>query len=148
MIFYVPFVANKTNKSSGSKTKRTRHSMIGSPERVKIQRSSIPKIRKIHVCVWKLEVKNSQNSQFWQKMAKISPNQNFPGTQSMISSKKAIRTTSIPKIGKINSGVWKLQVKTSQNCQFWSENGQILDQNRSKNDQIFFITTKTYFISS
>ena len=32
----------------------TRHSMIGSPERVKIQRSSIPKIRKIHSGIWKL----------------------------------------------------------------------------------------------
>ena len=32
---------------------KTRHSMIGSPERVKIQRSSIPKIRKIHSCVQK-----------------------------------------------------------------------------------------------
>ena len=31
--------------------------MIGSPERVKIQRSSIPKIRKIHSGVWKLKVK-------------------------------------------------------------------------------------------
>ena len=49
----------------------TRHSMIGSPERVKIQRSSIPKIRKIHSCVWKLEVKNSQNSQFWPKNGQI-----------------------------------------------------------------------------
>ena len=55
--------------------------MIGSPERVKIQRSSILKIRNIHVCVWKLEVKNSQNSQFRPKMAKISPNQNFPGKE-------------------------------------------------------------------
>ena len=45
----------------------TRHSMIGSPERVKIQRSSIPKIRKIHSCVWKLYVKNSQKSQFLSK---------------------------------------------------------------------------------
>ena len=45
--------------------------MIGSPERVKIQRSSIPKIRKIHSCVWKLQVKNSQNSQFWQKNGQV-----------------------------------------------------------------------------
>ena len=49
----------------------TRHSMIGSPERVEIQRSSIPKIRKIHSCVWKLYFKNSQNSQFLTKMAKF-----------------------------------------------------------------------------
>ena len=32
---------------------------------------------------------------------------------------KNIRTTSIPKIRKIHSGVWKLEVKNSQNCQFW-----------------------------
>ena len=50
---------------------KTRHSIIGSPERVKIQRSSIPKIRKIHSCVWKLYVKNSQNSQFLPKMTAL-----------------------------------------------------------------------------
>ena len=59
-------------------------------------------------------------------MTKISPYQKFPGIQSMIFSKKTIRTTSIPKIRKIHSGLWKLQVKTSQNCQFWQKNGQIL----------------------
>ena len=31
-----------------------------------------------------------------------------------------------PKIRRIHSGVWKLQVKNSQNCQFWPKNGQIL----------------------
>ena len=46
------------------------YSMIGSPERGKDQ-SSIPKIRKIHSCVWKLYVKNSQNSQFLQKIGQI-----------------------------------------------------------------------------
>ena len=45
--------------------------MIGSPERVEIQRSSIPKIRKIHSCVWKLYVKNSQSSQFLPKTGQI-----------------------------------------------------------------------------
>ena len=45
--------------------------MIGSPERVKIQRSSIPKIRKIHSCVWKLYVKNTQNSQVLPKNGQI-----------------------------------------------------------------------------
>ena len=45
--------------------------MIGSTERLKIQRSSIPKLRKIHSCVCKLQVKNSQNSQFWQKNGQI-----------------------------------------------------------------------------
>ena len=42
--------------------------MIGSPERVEIQRSCIPKLRKINNCVRKLWVKKSQNSQFWQKL--------------------------------------------------------------------------------
>ena len=45
--------------------------MIGSPERVKIQRSSIPKIRKIHSDVWKLEDKNLHNCQFWPKNGQI-----------------------------------------------------------------------------
>ena len=45
--------------------------MIGSPERVKIQRSSIPKIRKIHSGVWKLKAKNLQNCQFWPKNGQI-----------------------------------------------------------------------------
>ena len=62
-------------------------------------------------------------------MAKISPYQNFPGIQSMIFSKRTIRTTSIPKIRKIHSGVWKLQGKNSQNCKFWPKNGQILATN-------------------
>ena len=54
--------------------------MIGSPERGKIQRSSIRKIRKIHSCVRKLQVKNSQNSQFWPKNDQIFNlnGQNFP----------------------------------------------------------------------
>ena len=45
--------------------------MIGSPERVRIQRSSLSKIRKIHSCVWKLQVKHSKNSQFWPKNGQI-----------------------------------------------------------------------------
>ena len=59
-------------------------------------------------------------------MDQISPYQNFPGIQSMIFSKRTIRTTSIPKIRKIQSGVWRLQAKNSQNCQFWPKNGKIL----------------------
>ena len=47
----------------------------------------------------------------------------------MIFSKRTIRTTSIPKIRKIHSSVWKLQVKNSRNCQFWPKNGQILGLN-------------------
>ena len=109
--------------------------MIGSPERAKIQRSSIPKIRKIHCGVWKLQAQNSKIGLKWTKfrysMCKNSPYQNFPGIQSMIFSKRTITTTSIPtihsmigsperakiqrssipKIRKIHSCVWKLQVK-------------------------------------
>ena len=70
-----------------------------------------------------------KRAKFWSYMAKIQPYQNFPGIQSMIFSKRTIRTTSIPKIWKIRSGVWKLQVKNSQNCQFWPKNGQILATN-------------------
>ena len=85
--------------------------MIGSPERVKIPRSSIPKIRKIHSCVWKLYVKNSQNSQ-----AKFWPSQNFPGIYTMIFSKETTRVVSIPKVMKIYSGVWKIQARKAQSC--------------------------------
>ena len=102
--------------------------MIGSPERVKIQRSSIPKIRKIHSCVWKLQDKNYKNSQFWPKMAKflsymakILPYQNFPGMQSMTFSKKTIRKTSIPKIRNNHSGVWKLQAQNSKIGLKWTK---------------------------
>ena len=41
----------------------------------------------------------------------------------MIFLKRTIRTTSIPKIRKIHSGVWKLKAKNLQNCQFWPKNG-------------------------
>ena len=41
----------------------------------------------------------------------------------MIFWKRTIRTTSIPKIRKIHSGVWKLSEKNSHNCQFWPKNG-------------------------
>ena len=37
--------------------------------------------------------------------------------------KGTIKTASIPKIRKIHSGVWKLQVKNSQNCQFQPKRG-------------------------
>ena len=56
------------------------------------------------------------------------PYQNFPGIQSMIFSKRTIRTTSIPKIRKIHSSVWKLKAK-NLNCQFWPKNYQILTTN-------------------
>ena len=46
----------------------------------------------------------------------------------MIFSKRTIRTTSIPKIRKIHSGVWNLKLNL-QNCQFWQKNGQILATN-------------------
>ena len=36
----------------------------------------------------------------------------------MISSKKTIRTTSIPKIRKIHGGVWKLEEKNCQTVNF------------------------------
>ena len=67
MLIYAKMSKNSQNDISKTKVMLTRHSMIGSPERIKIQRSSIPKIRKIHSCVWKLYVKNSQNSQFLPK---------------------------------------------------------------------------------
>ena len=63
---------------------------------------------------------------FRYSMAKNSPYQNFPGIQSIIFSKTTIRKTSILKIRKIHSSVWKLYAKNSQNCQFWPKNGQIL----------------------
>ena len=65
-------------------------------------------------------------AKFWSLMAKNSPYQNFPGIQSIIFSKKTIRTNSIPKVRKIHSGVWKLKAKNLQNCQFCPKKGQIL----------------------
>ena len=50
----------------------------------------------------------------------------------MIFSKKTIRTTSIPKVRKIHSGVWKLKAKNLQNCQFWPKNGKIFVLNGQK----------------
>ena len=56
--FHTKVYENYSNFSGIKEVKRpknvTRHSMIGSPERVKIQRSSIPKIKKIHSCIWNL----------------------------------------------------------------------------------------------
>ena len=87
---------------------------------------------KIYSGIWKIQAKTLKNG-FWPKMAKflsqiikISPKQNFPGIWSMIFSKRTIKTTSIPKIRKIHSGVWKLKAKNLQNCQFWPKSGQIL----------------------
>ena len=54
-------------------------------------------------------------------MDQILPYQNFPSIQSMIFSKRTIRTTSVPKIRKIHSGVWKLKAKNLQNSQFWAK---------------------------
>ena len=48
-------------------------------------------------------------------------NLEFSGMPNMIFSKTTIRTTFIPKTRKMHSGVWKLQVKNSQNCQFWKK---------------------------
>ena len=39
----------------------------------------------------------------------------------MILSKRSIKTTSIQKITKIHSGVWKLEANNLKNCQFWSK---------------------------
>ena len=47
----------------------------------------------------------------------------------MIFSKKTTMVVSIPKIMKIYSGVRKLEVNNSRNCQFWPENEQILATN-------------------
>ena len=75
-------------------------------------------------------------------MAKILPYQNFPGIQSIIFSKRIIRTTSIPKITRIHSGVWKLKAKNLQNCQFWPKNEQIL----ATNGQILAISEFSWHI--
>ena len=89
-----------------------------------IRTTSIPKIMKIHSGVWKLEVKNSQNIQFWPKngqiLAKKWPNFGLKWPKIAMSefsrhieydfSKRIKRKTSIPKIRKIHSGVWKLYI--------------------------------------
>ena len=85
--------------------------MIGSPERVKIQRSFIPKIRKIHSCVLKLYVNNSQNCQFWPKMALNGPNFTIVEFSHHIKCdflKDDHKNNFHTKIRNIHSGVWKL----------------------------------------
>ena len=81
------------------------------------------KIRKIHSGVWKLLVKNSQNCQFWPKNGQIlvlnGKNFAISDIYRMIFLKKVIIITSIPKIRKIHSGVWKFKAENPQNCQFW-----------------------------
>ena len=62
-------------------------------------------------------------------MAKFWPSQNFPGIYTMIFSEKTTRVVSIPKIRKKYSGIWKLEAKHLQNCQFWPKNGKILTTN-------------------
>ena len=52
------------------------------------------------------------------KNGQILPYQNFPGIQSMIFSKRTIRTTSVPKIRKIHSGLWKLKAKIFKTVHF------------------------------
>ena len=88
-----------------------------------IRTTSIPKFRNIHSGFWKLQAQNSKIglklTNFYYSMTKNLPYKNFQGIQSMIFSKKTIRTTSKPKIRKIHSSIWKLQVKDSQNCRFW-----------------------------
>ena len=55
------------------KRKTTRHSMIDCLERVKIQRSSIPKIRKIHTAAFgSYRSKTLETANFGQKMGKFS----------------------------------------------------------------------------
>ena len=104
----------------------SRHIEYNFLEEKHIRTTFIPKIGRLHSRIQKLQAKNFPKCQFWSKMAnfwpqmaKFWPFQNFPSIQSMILSKNIIGTTSIPKISKIYSSVWKLQVKNSQNCQFW-----------------------------
>ena len=57
----------------------------------------------------------------WPSMDQISPYQNFPSIQSRIFLKRTIRTTSIPKIRKIHSGVWKLYAQNSKIGLKWTK---------------------------
>ena len=62
--------------------------------------------------------KHSKFAIFYLKMAKILPSQNFPGIQSMIFSKKTIRTTSIPKLGRFTAAFGSYRPKTLKNDYF------------------------------
>ena len=102
--------------------------MIGYPERVKTQRSSIPKLGRFIAALRSYRSKTLKTVNFGQKRQNfclkwqtICHNQNFPGIQSMIFSEKTIRTTSIPKIRKIHSGVWKLQAQNSKTGLKWTK---------------------------
>ena len=83
--------------------------MTGSPERVKIQRSSDQKLGRFMAAFRSYRSKTLKTVNFGQKMAR--KYQNFTSIQSMIFSKRTIRTTSIPKIRKIHNGIWKLQAQ-------------------------------------
>ena len=107
----------------------SRHSMIGSLESAKIVKikRKVPKLKEVTVGK-NFQAKNSKNCQFWPKrgqlwtkMANFWPSQNLPGIQSIIFSKKNIKTTLIPKIRKFYRSVWKLQAKLFQNSQLWSK---------------------------
>ena len=90
--------------------------MIGSPERVEIQRSPIRKIRKIHSCVWKLYVKNSQNTQFLPKNSQIFALNGLNFDKSEFSRHieydflKEDHKNNLPKIRKIHSGLGRFIV--------------------------------------
>ena len=114
----------------------SRHIEYNFLEEKHIRTTFIQKIGRFHSRIQKLQAKNFPKCQFWSKMAnfwpqmaKFWPFQNFPGIQSMIFSKKTICTTSIPKIRRFHSSVWKLQVKNFQKCHFLAKNGQILATN-------------------
>ena len=119
--------------------------MISYPERVKIQRSSIPKISKIHSCVWKLQVKALKTVNFGQKWPnfRLKWPKNFKSEFSrhieydflkednknnfhnktkydwFPGKSQNSKKFSIPKIRKIYSGVWKMQAKNTQKWLFW-----------------------------
>ena len=103
----------------------TRHSMIGSPERVKIQRSSIPKIRMISGN-WKLQTKNLQNCHFWPKNGQIlAANGQILAISEFSRNihydflKQDHKGSFHTKSQKIYSGVWKIQAKNTQKWLFW-----------------------------
>ena len=113
--------------------------MIGSPEKIKIEISYRMKMRS-HISTFhnshvqqpslaafgryrpeRLKIFNfgQKIAKFLTKSDKFWPSQNFPGIQNTIFSKNTIILVSMPKIMKICSGVWKIQVKMAQKCKCW-----------------------------
>ena len=83
----------------------------------KSQNSKLKRTRDLR----RLEAENSQKGQNLIKNGQILNIFEYPRHAEYDFSKKTIRTTSIPKIRMIHSGVWKIKLKTYKRPEIWSK---------------------------